>query len=39
MPEHTALVINVLRIQGDRIVEVTGFDPKFLPAFGLPMAI
>ena len=39
MPEHTALVINVLRIQGDRIVEVTGFDTKFLPAFGLPMAI
>ena len=37
--EHTALVIHLLRIEGAKIVEVTGFDPKFLPACGLPMTI
>jgi RNA polymerase sigma-70 factor (TIGR02960 family) len=33
---YRAQVLDVLRIEGDRIVEITSFEPHLFPAFGLP---
>ena len=35
---YHALGLDVLRIEGDEVVEVTAFPPRVFPAFGLPMA-
>ncbi|MEU6077725.1 RNA polymerase subunit sigma-70 [Micromonospora sp. NPDC047074] len=35
---YRALGLDVLRIEGGEIVEVTAFSPRVFPAFGLPMA-
>ncbi|WP_436761743.1 sigma-70 family RNA polymerase sigma factor [Streptosporangium sp. V21-05] len=32
-------VLNVLRIEGGRIVEITVFEPRLFPAFGLPSTL
>ncbi|MEU0034953.1 sigma-70 family RNA polymerase sigma factor [Streptomyces sp. NPDC006333] len=34
-----AQVLDVLRIEGDRIVEITSFEPHLFPAFGLPLRL
>ena len=34
--EFRLIGLNVLRIEGGEIVEITSFSPEFLPAFGLP---
>lgn len=36
---HRAQVLDVLRIEGDRIVEITSFEPHLFPAFGLPLRL
>ena len=34
--EFRLIGLNVLRIEGGEIMEITSFSPEFLPAFGLP---
>ena len=34
--EHQAFILNVLRIEGGEIVEITGFPPELFAAFGFP---
>ncbi|MEU1194625.1 sigma-70 family RNA polymerase sigma factor [Streptomyces sp. NPDC005813] len=36
---YRAQVLDVLRIEGDRIVEITSFEPHLFPAFGLPLRL
>ncbi|MCG5214963.1 RNA polymerase subunit sigma-70 [Streptosporangium sp. KLBMP 9127] len=36
---HTAVNLDVLRIEGGRIAEITTFGPELFPAFGLPLAL
>lgn len=36
---YRAQVLDVLRFEGDRIVEVTSFEPHLFPAFGLPLRL
>ncbi|MFH8799509.1 RNA polymerase subunit sigma-70 [Streptomyces sp. NPDC017936] len=33
---HRAQLLDVLRVEDDRIVEITSFEPHLFPAFGLP---
>ena len=35
-PEFRAFKFDVLRVEGDKIVEITTFGPALFPAFGLP---
>jgi len=37
--EYVGLALNVLRIQGGHIVEITGFDPAIFGAFGFPATL
>lgn len=34
-----AQVMDVLRIEGDRVVQITSFEPHLFPAFGLPLKL
>ncbi len=36
---YRAQVLDVLRLEGDRIVEITSFEPHLFPAFGLPLRL
>ncbi|MFF4971537.1 RNA polymerase subunit sigma-70 [Streptomyces sp. NPDC001083] len=36
---YRAQVLDVLRIEGDRVVEITSFEPHLFPAFGLPLRL
>jgi len=36
---YRAQVLDVLRIEGGRIVEITSFEPHLFPAFGLPLTL
>ncbi|WUK90573.1 sigma-70 family RNA polymerase sigma factor [Streptomyces sp. NBC_00358] len=36
---YRAQVLDVLRVEGDRIVEITSFEPHLFPAFGLPLRL
>ncbi|MFF4348609.1 sigma-70 family RNA polymerase sigma factor [Streptomyces sp. NPDC001530] len=36
---YRAQVLDVLRFEGDRIVEITSFEPHLFPAFGLPLRL
>ena len=36
---YRAQSLDVLRIRGGRIAEITTFEPHLLPAFGLPLVI
>ncbi|MBO0515430.1 RNA polymerase subunit sigma-70 [Streptomyces beijiangensis] len=36
---HRAQLIDVLRVEGGRIAEITTFEPHLFPAFGLPMTL
>ncbi|MFE7645578.1 RNA polymerase subunit sigma-70 [Streptomyces phaeoluteigriseus] len=36
---HRAQALDVLRVEGGRIVEITSFEPHLLPAFGLPLRL
>nr|WP_241267612.1 sigma-70 family RNA polymerase sigma factor [Streptomyces scabichelini] len=36
---YRAQVLDVLRIKGDEIVEITSFEPHLFPAFGLPLRL
>jgi RNA polymerase sigma-70 factor (ECF subfamily) len=39
-PDHRAFALAVLRIDGDRIAELTAFhDPRLFAAFGLPATL
>lgn len=36
---YRAQVLDVLRIEGEHIVEITSFEPHLFPAFGLPLTV
>ncbi|MFJ1971380.1 sigma-70 family RNA polymerase sigma factor [Streptomyces sp. NPDC087903] len=36
---YRAQVLDVLRFEGDRIAEITSFEPHLFPAFGLPLRL
>jgi RNA polymerase sigma-70 factor (ECF subfamily) len=36
---YRAQVLDVLRVEGGRIVEITSFEPHLFPAFGLPLTL
>jgi RNA polymerase sigma-70 factor (ECF subfamily) len=36
---YRAQVLDVLRIEGGQIAEITSFEPHLFPAFGLPMTL
>jgi RNA polymerase sigma-70 factor (ECF subfamily) len=36
---HRAQVLDVLRVEGGKLAEVTAFVPELFPAFGLPLAL
>jgi RNA polymerase sigma-70 factor (ECF subfamily) len=36
---YRAQVLDVLRVEGDRIVEITSFEPHLFPVFGLPLRL
>ena len=37
--DYRAQVLDVLRIEGGKVVEITAFEPRMFPAFGLPLAL
>jgi RNA polymerase sigma-70 factor (ECF subfamily) len=36
---YRAQVLDVLRIEGGQVAEITAFEPRMFPAFGLPLAL
>jgi hypothetical protein len=36
---YRAQVLDVLRVDGGKVVEVTAFEPHLFPAFGLPLTL
>jgi RNA polymerase sigma-70 factor, ECF subfamily len=37
--EYRAQVLNVLRVEGEKIAEITAFEARLFPAFGLPLTL
>ncbi|WP_327278406.1 hypothetical protein OG609_06840 [Streptomyces sp. NBC_01224] len=37
--EYRAQVLNVLRVEDEKITEITAFEPHLFPAFGLPLTL